>query len=120
MTTVGSQAVTPHLGSAAASSQMRSGSVVTSMPSPPLHCRSTNPGTIRSPAASTTGRLGGIGIGLAEHPVPDHDVLARPRAGPEHVGAAQDDAAHRRTVLGQHVTPPSCCLHAASLVVCGG
>ena len=56
VTTVGSQAVTPARGSAAASSRMRVGSVVTSMPNAPLHCRSTNPGTIRSLAASTTGR----------------------------------------------------------------
>src|ERR671911_662567 len=51
---VGSQAVTPQRGSAAATSHSRSGSVVRSTPTAPLHCRSTNPGTTRRSAASRT------------------------------------------------------------------
>ena len=55
VTIVGSQAVTPQRGRAAAISHSRSGSSIRSMPTAPLHCRSTKPGATGSPPASRTG-----------------------------------------------------------------
>ena len=61
VTIVGSQAVTPHCGSAVAISHRRSGSRPRSMPTAPLHWRSMNPGATRRPVASSTAPLSGSG-----------------------------------------------------------
>ncbi len=56
--TVGRNAVTPYRGSRAASSPMRAGADVTSIPCAPLICRSMKPGTIHPPAASMSSDAG--------------------------------------------------------------
>ena len=80
VTMVGSHAVTPNRGRSAPSSHSRSGSEARSMPSPPLHCRSMNPGATRNPSSSP--RVTDRPVG--EPPLDDGEVASIPLAVDEH------------------------------------
>ena len=92
VTTVGRNEVTPKRGSSAATSRMRSGSVVMSTPPAPLHCRSMNPGAMTSPSQSTSPSSRSA-CRRVDHDLDDelavhHEVGADERAVEQHLPAA--------------------------------
>ena len=100
VTIVGSHAVTPNRGSAAPSSHSRSGSPARSIPNPPLHCRSTYPGTTRSPSASMTRASDPTAAAVDEHPVLGGELGLLEGAVDQDASPAHEQTGHRRSLAG--------------------
>ena len=108
VTMVGSQAVTPHRGSSAATSHRRPGSADRSMPPAPLHCRSTRPGATSRPAASIVAAPAG---GL--WPAGRRGAPRRPAGpGPQRTYRPRNARPRLRPCHARYARParPACCL----------